>query len=90
MKILVVEHHNDYEALDFEQTFHGQNVSDLIKRVEVGEILKGEGGDLPIKIYEIPEQSLSQELVKLIRNEIQDYDHSKHCNFYLEETKVAQ
>ena len=88
MKILVVEHHNDYEALDFETVFSGQEVSELIARVEAGEVLKGEGDDLPIKIYQIPEQSLSDELVKLIRNEIQDYDHSKHCNFYLEGTKV--
>jgi len=88
MKILLIEHHNDYEATDFENTYYGQEVSDLIAKVENGEKLVGEAGELPVKVVTIPEETISKEFIRFIRNEVQDYDHSKHCNFYLEGNKV--
>ncbi len=88
MKILLVRTENDYEALDFENVFHGQEVSDLIAKVEAGETLEGESGALPVTIVTIPEETLSKELVDFIRHEVQDYDSTKHTNFYLDGAKV--
>ena len=88
MKILLIKTENDYEAVDFENIYKGQEVTELIEKLNNGEDLVGESGVLPAEIWHIPEQSLSPELVKFIRNKVQDYDHTKHTNFYLEGTKV--
>lgn len=88
MKIILIKTENDYEAVDFENIYAGQEVNDLIAKLEVGEKLVGEAGELPAELWHIPEKSLSPELVKFIRNNVQDYEHTKHTNFYLENTKV--
>lgn len=83
MKILLVQHEYDYEALDFENIYTGQSVSDLIAKVEAGEALEGESGPLPVEVVVIPEETLSPELINFIRTSVQYYDQTKHSNFYL-------
>lgn len=89
MKILLIKTESDYEAVDFENVYYGQDVTELIEKLDNGEELVGEAGVLPAEIYYVPEKELSRELVTFIRNHIQDYEHSKHTNFYLEGTKVG-
>ena len=88
MKLLLIKYGNDYDAVDFENVYHGQLVKDLISKVESGETLVGEGGELSAEVITIPETTLSNELIDFIRNEVQDYEHTKHTNFYIEGASV--
>lgn len=82
MKILLVRGEGDYGALDFENVFSGQTVDSLIARVEAGEMLEGEDGALDATVHEVG--GLDYRFVDFVRSEIQDYDQSKHANFYVE------
>ena len=88
MKILLIRTENDYEAVDFENVYAKQNVSDLIAKIETGETLVGEAGELPTKVVTVPDVSISHEFIDFIRREVQDYEHTKHTNFYLENTII--
>lgn len=91
MKVLYIGNVNDFDAQIFEEYHKGQNVSDIIKKIESGDDLSGisEDGDeydFQAKILEVGE--VDKRFVEFIRQEIQDYDDSKHHNFYLEGDKI--
>lgn len=83
MKILFITGENDYAALDFEETYHGQHVDKIIKKLQSGEKLMGEEQEIDFKIIDVPDIVISRELRNFIKDEVLDYDAGKHRNFYL-------
>lgn len=76
MKLIYVSG-DDSAALEFENYFKGKNVKEIIERF--GE---EHDGDFELELFEFDE--IDPKFIKFIRNEIQDYDDSKHSNFYCE------
>ena len=78
MKILYVYGGEDYAAVTFEDEIGIVKAKKIIgdKKLEV-EFADGIYG----RIIEFNDVDL--EFIKFIRNEIQDYDQSKHANFYI-------
>jgi hypothetical protein len=91
MKILhmigTVDGH-DYAAVTFENIFKGSTGKELIDKVESGETLAGteydEEFEFNVRVVEVPEETISDELLDFIKKDVVDYDDSKHSNFYLE------
>ena len=79
MKLIYVSG-DDYAALEFENYFKGKNVEEIIGRFIIND--EEHDGDFEIKLFEFDE--IDPKFIKFIRNEIQDYDDSKHSNFYCE------
>ena len=95
MKILHILADGDYDACSFEAEDKGQKVSDLIVKVEAGEILtyKSQDGDvehfdLDARVVEVGE--IDKRFLDFVRDDVQDYDDSKHTNFYLENEEVIE
>ncbi len=91
MKILKLIPNGDYESVVFENGFSGKPVTDLIKKVEAGEILSCEDDDgeeitFGFKVFEVGE--ISDSFLSFVRNEVQDEDDAKHSNFYVENSVV--
>jgi hypothetical protein len=86
MKILLVWGDDDYGALTFENA-HDSSPEGLKKfeqkLIEAGGVYSEESdeGQFNAKIYEFEE--IEPKFIEFVRNEIQDYDDSKHKNFYL-------
>lgn len=90
MKILYVSGGGDYTASAFEEEFNQVPVSKLLDEIDSGDlklesemVLDGELYDVWFKVIDLP-QTPSKEFLSFIRDEIQDYDQTKHSNFYLE------
>lgn len=76
-KVLFVTGDDDYHSLSFEQEYSGTKVSDIINNIE-----KYKSDEWELKVFSFNEVDIN--FVKFIRQNIQDYDDSKHKNFYLE------
>lgn len=80
MKMIYVYGDDDYAALDFERYFNGKSVKEIIERFFDNE--EEYDGDFEMKLYEFGE--IDPEFIKFVCSSIQDYDQSKHENFYFE------
>lgn len=70
-----------YSALEFERYFSGQSVKSIIERFLDGN--EEHDGDFEMEFYEF--EYIDPEFIDFVRNQIQDYDDSKHSNFYFED-----
>lgn len=90
MKAILISGDGDYCAVHFESKFGGTPVKDIIENPELFEPTdedEDEDETWSIEVIEVGE--VDPRFVKLIRNEIEDYDSSKHKTFYLENEKVG-
>lgn len=85
MKAILIGGPDDYGALEFENEHGGTPVIDIINNPE---IFQSEDESWEITIVEVGE--VSPLFVEFIRNEIEDYDDSKHKTFYLENEKIGK
>ena len=76
MKILLIEGDDDYAAVSFEDEIGLEKAKELIAK---GETIKGDS--FYGKVLEFGE--VDKKFVDFVRDEIQDYDDSKHANFYV-------
>lgn len=91
MKILYVWGDDDYGALMFEQSKYSvEQVAEMCQETDYINIEYTEGvGEFEettqfnAKVYEFGE--VDPEFIKFIKDDIQDYDDSKHHNFYVVE-----
>lgn len=90
MKVIFVTG-DDYAALEFEQSHEGQEVSNFIETYfDEGEtsieytFLTDNQVERTVEIELLQFASVSLDFVKFVRNQVQDYDQSKHENFYCE------
>lgn len=91
MKILHVKgttEGHDYAAATFQSAFVGESVKKLIDRIRKGETLSceedGETIEFDIRLVDTPDIVVSRELRNFIKNDVIDYDESKHSTFYFE------
>lgn len=85
MKVIYVYYENgDYGALEFERYFQGKSVDEIIERFFDND--EEYDGDFDMELYEFGE--VDEKFIEFIRDEIHDYDDSKHRNFYLEGTII--
>lgn len=75
---------DDYAALEFEKYFKGKSVKEIIERFFEGD--EEYDGDFDMGLYEF--KNIDPEFISFIRNEISDYDQSKHSNFYFEDAVI--
>jgi hypothetical protein len=75
--VLVVTGGDDFHACDFENTYGGTPVKDVIDNLEQYESDRWE-----LEVYNFG--PIDSEFVKFIKDKIQDYDDSKNTNFYME------
>lgn len=75
MKILLITGDDDFAAATFEEDM---SISQAVQKINAGRDL-GEGYDG--KILEFGE--VDPEFIDFIKNDIMDYDDSKHKNFYV-------
>lgn len=88
MKILHIKAENDYDASTFEEMYGGQNVDDIILKVENGEKLVGiEGEELVSEVIEFNEVDIM--FINFVKSEVLDYDDSKHSNIYASGSVVS-
>lgn len=79
MKMIYV-YGDDYAALEFEKYFNGKTVKEIIERFFDNE--EEHDGDFEMDLYEFEE--IDPNFIKFVNRNIQDYDQSKHENFYFE------
>ena len=80
MKILLIEGDSDYAACTFEEEMGIEKAKELIK--EGKEInIETEESHFTGTVYEFGE--VDEKFVNFVTSHIQDYDQSKHTNFYL-------
>lgn len=80
-RVLLVTGVDDYHASSFEREYGGTPVKDILDNLS-----DYESDDWELKVYEFG--SIDPEFVQFIKDNIQDYDHSKTTNFYLEGTVI--
>lgn len=94
MKILYIIAEGDYDASKFEMQYHGQLVGDLIKQIEGGIPLmdNDEDYDEPVEFSTkiVETGPIDGQFLNFVRGDVQDYDDSKHSNFYLENEIVPK
>lgn len=79
MKVLYVSSDDDYAALEFEDAYRGTAISEIIANPKAFE------SDDELWTLEVMEfEEVDPKFIEFVRNRIQDYDESKHHNFYLE------
>lgn len=81
MKILYIFGDNDYTALEFENLPLGRR-GDIISKAkeDINELIEWDCGCY-VKVMEF--NNVDESFIDFIKNEIQDYDDSKHKNFYV-------
>ena len=80
MKLLLVSGDEDFAAVAFEDDFGGQQVSTIIKQIKDGKYIEALNYDLEVLEF----GNIDPFFAAFIKNEIVDYDDSKHKTFYLE------
>lgn len=86
----------DYASNNFENAFGGILVSDIIKNPSLFTLEEHGGKYVPNDEYEYWKLSVmevgetSPEFLNFVRKNIQDYDDSKHRNFWMENEVVGQ
>lgn len=83
MKMLYVSG-DDFAALEFQNYFKGQTIASIIERFIDND--EEYDGDFVMELYEFGD--VDGEFIHFVRNQIQDYDQSKDCNFYFEDQTV--
>lgn len=84
MDILFIPGVEDYDALRFEESYAGQRVDMLLKKLKQGELLVDTQGDeITHRIIDIPDIVISREFVEFIKTQYACYDMNKMCSFYL-------
>lgn len=92
MKVLYISG-DDYSSLKFEQKYTGTKVSDIISNLSeymCEEDQEDEYGDpeyWELSIEEVGE--ISDEFLNFVRTRVQDYDDSKHKNFWTENETIT-
>ena len=88
MKLIYVTSDGDYGAVSFTNDYRGKTVESIINRIESGENLdKNFDYEEDSEGYTVEVMNFSDVdplFVNFIRDIIQDYDDSKHHNFWLE------
>jgi hypothetical protein len=71
---------DDYSALNFEQNFNAQQVyDDMVSKGE--KRVSFESDEYYIDVYIKEFDDIDPEFIDFVRNEIHDYDSSKHYDF---------
>lgn len=84
MRAILIGGDGDYAASEFENEHGGTPVIDVINNLEN---FQPEEEDLwTIEVIEVGE--VDPRFVEFIRNNIEDYDYSKHVTFYLENENI--
>jgi hypothetical protein len=78
MRVLLVKGDDDYGALKFEDEMGVEKAKELI--AEGKEIKSEDEGVFYGEVFEFGE--VDPKFVEFIRNKIEDYDTTKHVNFY--------
>lgn len=78
MKAILVSSGDDYAALQFEDTFSGTSVKEIIDNLSNYE----NEDSWEIEVVEVG--NIDPLFISFIRDNIQDYDDSKHTNFWLD------
>jgi hypothetical protein len=86
MKLLYVTSGDDYAALRFQELYGGRTVADILENIDDITVTMEEHEDIELEVIEVGD--VDERFIKFIRDEIQDYDDSKHKNFYLETQTV--
>lgn len=90
MKAILVSSGDDYAALQFEEAFSGTPVIEIIENPDNFQSNEDsedeEEGYWEIEIVEVG--NVDPRFLKFIRNSVQDYDDSKHTNFWLEDETI--
>lgn len=82
MKILYVTSGDDYAALRFQDLYGGRTITDIIENIDDISAAVEEDEGIELTVIDVGE--VDERFVRFIRDNIQDYDDSKHSNFYLE------
>lgn len=89
MRAILVSSGDDYAALQFEDTFSGTSVKEILdnpRNYECNIDSEDEEGYWEIQIIEIGE--VDPLFLNFVRNKIQDYEDSKHTNFWIENETI--
>lgn len=71
----------DYSALNFEEHFNSQTVyQEMVENGEKERVIENDDYYIEVTIKEFG--ATDDEFIEFIQSEIQDYDESKHSNFY--------
>lgn len=79
MKVLIISGDEDYAALSFDETNGQKEINDLI---DGGKTVEGDGWLAEIR--EVGEAD--EKFIEWVRHDVQDYDTSKHTNFYFKKS----
>lgn len=71
---------DDFAVINFESAHGGTSVKDILDDLEK---YNSEDDEWEFKVLEF-EGEIDPKFVEFIKSDIQDYDHSKHTNFFLE------
>lgn len=80
MKILIAGG-CDYSALDFSRAHTGVKVNDIITDIDS---YLAPDGEWELEVVNVPDKTISPELLNFFRNDMMDYDDSKARNFWIE------
>lgn len=90
MKAILISSGDDYAALSFEDKFSGTPVSDIIENIDNYQSEEDsedeDEGYWEIEVVEVGD--VDPLFLAFIRENIQDYDDSKHTNFWLEDETI--
>ncbi len=84
MRVLKVYSDGDYGALAFENVWSGTAVKDILDNIDnyKQDVEEDYEAEFLLETYDFGE--IDKEFVKFIKDDIIDYDDSKHKTFYLE------
>lgn len=80
MKVLLVDG-GDYAASEFERSEYFNNLAETWEKANVHPIIDDDLG-CDIQAYSF-DCKVSDDFVKFVKNQVMDYDHGKHQNFYI-------
>lgn len=85
-KVLLVSGDGDYAANSFEGEHGGTPVKDIIYDLDK---YSSEDEEWNLEVLEF-DGIVDPKFIEFIKRNIQDYDHSKHTNFYLETETIEK
>lgn len=92
MKVLYISG-DDYSSLKFEQKYSGTKVAEIIANLSEYESTEDQEDDYgdteywELSVEEVGE--VSEEFLNFVRTRVQDYDDSKHRNFWTETETIT-
>lgn len=85
MKVIFVRADEDYNALYFQEQFPKITLA-LWKECETGVIrFVKDGEDYEMRVSALEFKEVDPKFISFIRSDIQDYDESKHADFFIVE-----